>query len=272
MFWAKLGGGLTIFGTVFAVATFLVSAGTLLERLILAAAVVSASALLYQAVLASFKHQLDWRVSALVMTTFVATIAYGLVVVYDRDAEIDRLNDIIDQSADVDRSSAESAGPSAKPSTASPQVSKPTPSTDGDISGEESSAENLRKFDSSDVEQESSGTLTTELDHHFAINLYRWEDYLSGHLRFTADGVSGIDGTSLSLVSASAPTTFPTCRDEGQWSPAANWTQLSRGSFLCVRLVDGRRALIRIDQYPNFDSNRPEVTVTGVVWVPIVDR
>jgi hypothetical protein len=47
MFWTKLGGGLAIFGAVFAVATFIVPAGGAIERLLLVTAGISGSALLF---------------------------------------------------------------------------------------------------------------------------------------------------------------------------------------------------------------------------------
>lgn len=276
-FWGKLGGILTIFGAVFSITTFVVPVGSTVQKLALSALVVSASSMIYRAVVALLDKKLDWVFAVLVVVTLGLGSWYLVLLVEDRDSTITALEKQIGTTIDVTTISVPPTAITRRPQPSPPQTSPASRIT--------TPAEpTLRQFDTSDVDSRSNGTVTLYLG-EYGLLLDRWIDSngyggsfngAGSDIVFSDTGVSGRHNIQLALLSAESAMSFPTCRDQTSWVPSLNWDQLERGSFACIKAPNGRRGILRIDQMPNFDENnpdnRPTVQVTGVIWAPVVDR
>ena len=242
--WAKLGGALAIFGAVFAVVTFVVPVGSQLERFAVAALAVAGSALLYQGIAAAGRGALDWRFASLVVVTLGLLVGYGVVLLQDRDGEIDRLR--------------VGPAPASAPIVLPPGALSPAPATGrtGTAPAATPTPDDLPAFDPSNDAVQANGTLSLRLGRD-SFTLVYWDICCVKQLDFTLDGISGLDGTRLALVAPTAPKTFQTCRTETAWRTAINWSELRRGSFICASLDSDQRALVRIDVYPDLRVANP---------------
>jgi hypothetical protein len=99
-----------------------------------------------------------------------------------------------------------------------------------------------------------------------------WKRHDEGSLFATRTGLAGKRGTLLALMPGSKGPDFETCRNWKTWTTEVTWDQMKPGSMLCLKVLDGRRGAIRIDQMPNFEAPEPSVALTGHVWDPIVGK
>jgi hypothetical protein len=99
----------------------------------------------------------------------------------------------------------------------------------------------------------------------------KWGPHKEGSLSATQDGIVGTRGTLLALMPGREEPDFETCRAQTTWTHEITWDQVKQGSMLCIKVLDGRRGVMRIARMPNFGASNPSVTLSGQVWAPIVD-
>lgn len=264
LFWGKLSGLLAIFGAVFSITTFVVPVESTVQKLALSVLVVSASSMMYRAVVALLDKKLDWVFAVLVLVTLGLGSWYVVLLVEDRDSTIMALREQIGTAVDVPPA-VTTGRPQPSPPRTSPAPQSTTPAESA-----------LPEFDMSDVNSYSNGTVKLVVgEYGLVLDSYSSGPYSDGQysdILFKDTGVSGQKGTQFALLSAGSARSFATCRDQTSWVPVLDWNQVQRGSFACVKAPSGRRGILRIDQMPNLDSREPTVQVTGVLWEPIVDR
>ena len=166
-------------------------------------------------------------------------------------------------------------------STSAPSPSVATEPTSGTASstaarpGETTPASDLATFSPSDEKVFSNGTVKLGLRVNRQLDLIGWfavDNYGDGHIVFTDAGLAGQNGTQFALLDSGSDTSFATCRDQTAWTDAIDWTQVQRGSFVCLRTFPGRRGILRIDELPDFGERDPATVLTGSVWETVVDR
>ncbi|MCA1675207.1 MAG: hypothetical protein LC799_24450 [Actinobacteria bacterium] len=262
-FWGKLGGLLAIFGAVFSVTTFVAPVESTMQKLALSVLVVSASSMMYRAVVALLDKKLDWGFAVLVLVTLGLGSWYVVLLVEDRDSTIMELREQIGTAVDV-------------PPTVTTGRPQPSPPWTSPVPQTAAPAESAPpEFDLSDVDSYSNGTVKLALSEYgdgLELDSYSSRPDSYSDIVFGIAGVSGQNGTQFALLSAGSDTSFATCRDQTSWVPVLDWDQVERGSFACVKAPGGRRGILRIDQMPNLDSREPTVQVTGFLWEPVVDR
>jgi hypothetical protein len=166
-------------------------------------------------------------------------------------------------------------------STSTPNTSVATEPTSGTVGatasrpGETTAASDLATFAPSEEKVFSSGTVQLGLRVNTKLDLIGWfavDNYGDGHIMFTDAGLVGQNGTQFVLLANGSDTSFASCRDQTAWTAAVDWTQVRRGSFVCLRTFLGRRGILRVDETPDFAEDEPVTVLTGSVWETVVDR
>lgn len=271
-FWAKISALLTIFGTAFAVATYVIPVGTIVQRIALSALITSVAALTYSGIEAIFssKRTLDSMFAFLAVVILGFAALYAALLVKERDATI----------AGLEQSRAPNLGPAQLSPTAkelyTTTTSSPAPINEDDRAAE---TDALPEFGPSFQEVLSSGPVRLRVG-EYGLLLKGWyssngrggdlggdgSDVVSAEA-----GTTGREGTRLALVEPGSPTTFEACRDVTSWVTSLTWRQVRRGTFVCLGTPERRRGIMRINEIPDFNDQAPVVGVEGVTWQKIVD-
>ncbi|MGC5660440.1 hypothetical protein ACN261_08565 [Micromonospora sp. WMMD723] len=175
-----------------------------------------------------------------------------------------------------------SSSPSAAPSISVDQsLEPPTPETQpsGAATGPGPSAAPTAgsvdpaadPFAPSSVEPFSSGSVSLTVGSDYQLGLEDWDDEFGNRvdIQFTWTGIVGRNTNQLALLQAGEARSFATCQTKTAWASALNWSQVSAGTYTCIKWGN-RRGLMRIDYLPDLDAKYPEVTVTGIIWSPTV--
>ncbi|GAB2998300.1 hypothetical protein GCM10027184_62270 [Saccharothrix stipae] len=253
-----------IFGAAFSVAAFLLPAGDLGRKLVLAVLLASLSALLWRGVVAFARGRLDPVFAALTAASLGLVTWYAVLAVGERDRQLDALRS--------------SVGPT--PSATTTTTGSTTSSTTTSAGPATTTAAGLGEFAPSREEVYSSGVAEIELDRYGLIfdSHHRWgtssgwggsADGTRSDISFSESGIIGRDGTGFALVGEGEPKSFERCRDQADWAGSLTWQQVRKGSFVCLRAVSGRRGLLRVDEMPDPGADRKRVTVTGIVWATV---
>lgn len=273
-FWAKISALLTIFGTAFAVATYVIPVGTIVQRIALSALIASVAALTYSGIEAIFssKRTLDPMFAFLAVVTLGFAALYAALLAKERDATI----------AGLEQSRAPNLGP-AQPSPTAKELYTTTTSSPAPINEDDRAAETdaLPEFgpSSQEVAVLSSGPVRLSVG-EYGLLLKGWYSSngrggdLGGEgsdVVFAEVGITGREGTRLALVEPGSPTTFEACRDVTSWVPSLTWRQVRCGTFVCLGTPERRRGIMRINEMPDFNDQAPVVGVEGVTWQKIVD-
>lgn len=151
-----LGVVLAIFGSAFAVATFVVPEGSALRRGALAAITITGSLAVWRGITAWRRARLDKAFALLALLLSALIVWYAALLVDERDAQIAALERDV---ADLGSPERTAPGPTqqAQASTPSPTATPP-PSDDGSTNGP--SGAQLPAFGASEETVRSSGTLT----------------------------------------------------------------------------------------------------------------
>lgn len=125
-------------------------------------------------------------------------------------------------------------------------------------------------FAPSDVDPYSSGVVELWVDSRFQLDVGNWTSSLERRdFLFTSGGIVGRGTNQLALLSEGEVRSFATCRGKTAWVSAVDWSQLSAGTYACIKW-GSRRGMMRIENLPDLNDDPAEVTVTGIMWQPTV--